>query len=743
MAGALDEDTAQTLASGRETVGSLLSSAQQNLKKVFLVFLVGWLGTFWALRAFIWDRLKDDLVFNRLDDRIAEGTSIVATDPFQVILLQIKIGVIAGILFALPVLVYLSRDALKERGYWPDGRVPRWKKVSFAVAIFGLFLGGLSYAYFFFFPIMFDFLATNAVNAEFKATWSIVMWTEFIVFLSLSFGLAAQLPLLMSASARSGIIPYETFREKWRYAVVAIFVFGAMFSPPDPFTQIMWGVPLVALYFISLGITKFAVLSKRAGAAVPMKTVARQHWNILAGTAALTAGGVYAFFYEGGVEAINDVLAFAGSQYRFVPGERVSLLGLPSTTTVAIIGVVATLIVLSSVAFYLRIKALEKRMREQQAQAKAAEPSIPAPEAEDAPPGERAEIDLAAMSVKAVEAAPTEAFVGLTEKQSVQYARHAMDNDEPAKAKAILERFDEAQAYEAEATEEAEEEDEGGNLVTSTAAGIVDPFTEDETTEDDIGGYYYDIRFILDSLTSKAIWIVATFMVVLAGSFVLMYQGGLGEVTAYFLQNMPASDIEEVDIVVLHPVEALIFMIKFSTLLAGIAVLPILLYFAWPAIEQRFDTSGDRSILLVWAGTMLVALFAGTLLGFVYIAPTVISLLAADALSSNMVIAYRISNFGWLVIYLTVGLGALAMIPATMLLFNHGNIISHRRMRKSWRGVVLAFFAVAAFFSSSGIFTMFIVGIPMSLAYGLGLGLVWVYERLRTRSPDLTPETAD
>ena len=63
MAGALDENTAKTLASGRQTIGSVLSSAQQNLKKVFLVFVIGWLGTFYALRAFIWDRLKEDLVF--------------------------------------------------------------------------------------------------------------------------------------------------------------------------------------------------------------------------------------------------------------------------------------------------------------------------------------------------------------------------------------------------------------------------------------------------------------------------------------------------------------------------------------------------------------------------------------------------------------------------------------------------------------------------------------------------------
>jgi sec-independent protein translocase protein TatC len=216
-------------------------------------------------------------------------------------------------------------------------------------------------------------------------------------------------------------------------------------------------------------------------------------------------------------------------------------------------------------------------------------------------------------------------------------------------------------------------------------------------------------------------------MSVLAGTFMFLFYGGIDRAQSIFFGNVPEELFEEVEIVVLHPVEALIFMLKFSTLMAAVSVLPVVLYFAWPAIEERFGTDGDRNILLVWGGTLLVALVGGSALGFVYIAPTIISVLALDVISSNMIIAYRINSFGWLVIYLTVGIGFLTMIPTTMLLFHHGNIVRYRRMRESWRGVVLAFFAAAGFLSPSGIFTMFIVAIPASLAYGLGLGVLWVY----------------
>jgi sec-independent protein translocase protein TatC len=283
-----------------------------------------------------------------------------------------------------------------------------------------------------------------------------------------------------------------------------------------------------------------------------------------------------------------------------------------------------------------------------------------------------------------------------------------------------MDRFEEAQDL------DLGEDDE--NVVTSTTTGMLDAFTDDDTDEDDIGGYYYDLAFILDSLTSKAVWIVAVFMTVLAGTFTFLFYGGIDRAQGVFFRNIPPELFEEVEIVVLHPVEALIFMIKFSTLLAAVSILPVVLYFAWPSIEDRFGTSGDRNILLVWGGTLFVALVGGSVLGFIYIAPTVISVLALDVISSNMIIAYRINSFGWLVIYLTVGIGFLTMIPTTMLLFHHGNLVPYWRMRESWRGVVLAFFAAAGFLSPSGIFTMFIVAIPASLAYGFGLGLLWIYD---------------
>jgi sec-independent protein translocase protein TatC len=125
------------------------------------------------------------------------------------------------------------------------------------------------------------------------------------------------------------------------------------------------------------------------------------------------------------------------------------------------------------------------------------------------------------------------------------------------------------------------------------------------------------------------------------------------------------------------------------------------------------------------------------------VAPVTISAIARDQLQANMVIAYRISNFGWLVFFLTVGIGLLAEIPVTMFLFHRGGIIPFSAMYGRWREVVVGILTLSAVLSPSGIFTMFLVGVPTALAYLLGLGILWVYTLGGRRTVERRGELAD
>ncbi|WP_336336126.1 twin-arginine translocase subunit TatC [Haloarcula brevis] len=727
MASAIDEDTVQTVQSGRATLGAMLRSAQVHLQKVFIVFVIGMIGTIMALQYGVWDTLRADLLYSQMDLTTREATSIVAVTPFDVILLQVKIGAVIGILMSLPLLIYFGRDGLRQRGWWPAEHIPAWKGAVFVTISLSLFFGGIAYAYELFFPLMFNFLAGDAFNAGFTPQYSIVKWFQFVFLLAVSFGLAAQLPLVMTVLSYTEIVPYETFRDKWRYAVMAIFAFGALFSPPDPFTQIMWAAPLCGLYGISLALAKLAMLVRRSGDLVSTRAVAREHWNTVLGGAVLGGGLIY---YVLATPAFQYVQRFA----EVFPSDRLTgdiqpptLFGLPVESTAVLIAAVFGVVGAVVVLYYHVLTALSDRAGPGQV-------------------GDPTAIDIGELNASAVEVAPPEVFEEMAEHEALSHADTALANDDEEKAQAVLNRWDmvhedDQDGDDADPTADGDEEEAG--VFTSTTAGMVDAFTEDETTEDEIGGYYYDIQFILSALASKAFVILGIFGAVLAAAFLFLYQGGIGRIQRTFVSRLPPEMAADVSIVTLHPVEHLVFIVKFSTILGAVSIIPVVLYFAWPAMRERGLVIGNRNILGIWGGTLFAALIGGSLLGFLYVAPMTISWIAYDQLNSNMVIAYRVSKFGWLVFFLTIGIGLLAEIPVTMFLFHKGGIIPFHLMYERWREVVIAIVALSAILSPSGIFTMFLVGIPTALSYMLGLGILWVYTLGGRRTANRRSEPAD
>ena len=736
MSSAIDEDTVQTVQSGRETLGAMLSSAQSNLQKVFIVFVVGMIGTIMALQYGVWDRLRADLLYSQMDLTTAQATNIVAVTPFDVILLQVKIGAVIGILMSIPLLIFFGRDGLRQRGWWPTEHIPAWKGALFVITSLGLFGVGVGYAYELFFPIMFNFLAGNALAAGFTPQYSIVKWFQFVFLLAVSFGLAAQLPLLMTILSYTGIVPYETFRDKWRLAILAIFGFGALFSPPDPFTQIMWALPLCGLYAFSLALAKLAVTIKRSGDLISTRRVARQQWNTILGAAVLSGGAVYLLLTTAAFRYLRVIDAAAAPYSGSLKGNlaRPDGLGLSTTETAVALGAVVGLVGAAFVLYYHVLQALS-------------ESAVPAGRRH----GDPTAIDIGELDASAVEVAPAEAFEVMTEDEALGHADSALSAGDEAKAQAILDRWDavhEGSGSEtegggpSEGTDDAAADDDG-SVFASTTAGMADAFTEEETTEDDIGGYYYDIRFILDSLLSKAFWIMGLFGAVLAGVFLFLYQGGIGTLRSTFVSRLPEGMQAGVSIVTLHPVEHLVFIVKFSTIVAAVSVVPLVAYFAWPAMRDRGLVVGDRKILLVWGLSVFGALAVGSLVGFLYVAPVTISAIARDQLQANMIISYKISNFGWLVFFLTVGIGLLAEIPITMFLFHRGGIVPFTLMYERWREVVIGIITLSAVLSPRGIFTMFLVGIPVSLAYLFGLAVLWVYTLGGRRTPERRGEPAD
>ncbi len=77
-------------------------------------------------------------------------------------------------------------------------------------------------------------------------------YLSLVLQLVFAFGLAFQMPVLLVLLARVGILSAKMLSEKRRYAIIGIFVFAAVVTPPDVVSQLSLAIPMMVLYEISV-----------------------------------------------------------------------------------------------------------------------------------------------------------------------------------------------------------------------------------------------------------------------------------------------------------------------------------------------------------------------------------------------------------------------------------------------------------------------------------------------------------
>ena len=134
-------------------------------------------------------------------------------------------------------------------GLYPNERKAA-RGATFYVSI--LFFIGVFFGYFILTPISINFLANYQLDPSILNEFDIISYVGTITTLVLASGLLFQLPMIILFLTKAGIVNKEILRSYRKHAIVLILVFGAMLTPPDPFSQIVMAIPLVGLYEISI-----------------------------------------------------------------------------------------------------------------------------------------------------------------------------------------------------------------------------------------------------------------------------------------------------------------------------------------------------------------------------------------------------------------------------------------------------------------------------------------------------------
>lgn len=195
-----------------------------------------------------------------LAERLDKPVLCINNKPFELISIKmagqfmahIKISVIAGFLLSFPYIVYEIWRFVKPGLFRHEKRSAR--KTMFLISF--LFFLGVVMGYYVIVPISINFLGNYSVSANVENQIYFTSYINLMSSICFASGLIFQLPVLSYFLTNIGILSPALMRRYRKHAIVVILLLSAIITPPDMFSQILLGLPLLILYEISISISR-------------------------------------------------------------------------------------------------------------------------------------------------------------------------------------------------------------------------------------------------------------------------------------------------------------------------------------------------------------------------------------------------------------------------------------------------------------------------------------------------------
>jgi sec-independent protein translocase protein TatC len=186
---------------------------------------------------------------------LPQGATMIATDVTGTFLVPLKVTLMTAFLIALPYVLWQAWAFVAPGLYHHEKRLVMPVLVSSCL----FFAMGMSFAYFFVFPVAFGFFA-GYTPAGVQMMTDIDKYLSFVLTMFIAFGLTFETPVVVVVLVRMRVVSLDKLKSMRPYVIVGAFVIGAVFTPPDVISQCLLAIPLWVLYELGLQLARFVAV---------------------------------------------------------------------------------------------------------------------------------------------------------------------------------------------------------------------------------------------------------------------------------------------------------------------------------------------------------------------------------------------------------------------------------------------------------------------------------------------------
>jgi sec-independent protein translocase protein TatC len=226
---------------------SFLDHLDELRRRIIYALIAVSVGVFVAV--FFLDPIFD-FVMRPMQAALQPGQTLIYTDPTEALMLKLKMAVIAALLLSSPAVMAQVWLFIAPGLYSHEKKFA----IPFVVLSSICFIGGSAFAHYVVFPLTWKFFGSFSSDL---ITFMPRIEPAFGLYMKLVlvFGLVFQMPTLVLFLARLGIVTARFLVRNMKYAILIMFIVGAVLSPgTDPVGQILLAGPMFILYLISIAL---------------------------------------------------------------------------------------------------------------------------------------------------------------------------------------------------------------------------------------------------------------------------------------------------------------------------------------------------------------------------------------------------------------------------------------------------------------------------------------------------------